>query len=166
MESAIQIGDSVLGTFEDFYSSEYPSVFRAAYLATGDSEAARDATQEAFKRAFMRWRRLSRQQWAGGWVMTTALNVCRRMRHAQRPELPRHSTEVSTPPIALDDRIDLVDAVRALPFRQRQAIILFYFADFPLPVTAEFMRITEGAVKAHLAQGRSALRRLMEVPNA
>jgi len=88
------------------------------------------------------------------------------MRRSQKREVSNHRVDDRTPPIAIDERLDLVDAVRALPFRQRQAIILFYFADLPLPVTAEFMRISEGAVKAHLAQARTGLRRVMEVPHA
>ncbi|MGI8940899.1 MAG: sigma factor [Actinomycetota bacterium] len=63
--------------FDGFCKSEYASVYRAAFAFTGDKDAALDATQEAFSRAFARWARLSREPWAGGWVMTTALNLCR-----------------------------------------------------------------------------------------
>ena len=62
--------------FDEFCEAEYGGVYRAAFAFTGDREAALDATQEAFSRAFARWNRLSREQWAGGWVMTTALNLC------------------------------------------------------------------------------------------
>jgi DNA-directed RNA polymerase specialized sigma24 family protein len=37
--------------FESFYRGEYPQVYRAARLATGNHDRALDATQEAFKRA-------------------------------------------------------------------------------------------------------------------
>jgi DNA-directed RNA polymerase specialized sigma24 family protein len=43
--------------FDSFYSAEYPNVYRAARAWTGDEQAALDATQEAFVRAFARWRR-------------------------------------------------------------------------------------------------------------
>jgi RNA polymerase sigma-70 factor (ECF subfamily) len=161
VESAIGVGVSVLRNFEEFYGSEYSSVFRAVYLAIGDAEAARDATQEAFKRAFVRWRRLSREAWAGGWVMTTALNVGRQMRRSYAREVSTDLADETVPPLALEDHVDLVDAIRTLPFRQRQAIVLYYIADLPLPVIADFLRITEGAIKAHLAQARSSLRRVM-----
>ncbi len=64
--------------FDDFFKSEYPSVYRAAFASCWDEQVALDATQEAFSRAFARWGRLSKEAWAGGWVMTTALNVCKR----------------------------------------------------------------------------------------
>jgi RNA polymerase sigma-70 factor (ECF subfamily) len=156
----------VLRSFEEFYGSEYSSVYKAVSFAMGDSDEARDATQEAFRRAFVRWRRLSRHDWAGGWVMTTALNVGRRMRRNDAREMPTHIPDDPVPPLAFEDRVDLLDAVRTLPFRQRQAIVLFYLADLPLPVIADLMRISEGAVKAHLAQARTSLRREMGVHHA
>lgn len=153
-------------SFEEFYRSEYSSVYRAVSIAMGDSEEARDATQEAFRRAFVRWRRLSRHDWAGGWAMTTALNIGRRMQRHDARETPTDIPDQPIPPSALEDQVDLLDAVRTLPFRQRQAIVLFYLADLPLPVIADFMRISEGAVKAHLAQARTSLRRVMGVHHA
>jgi RNA polymerase sigma-70 factor (ECF subfamily) len=160
------MGEMVLRSFEEFYGSEYSSVFRAVSFAMGDSEEARDATQEAFRRAFVRWRRLSRHDWAGGWVMTTALNVGRRMRRNDAREKSTDIPDYPVPALALEDHVDLLDAVRTLPFRQRQAIVLFYLADLPLPVIADFMRISQGAVKAHLAQARTSLRRVMGVHHA
>jgi hypothetical protein len=41
-------------------------VYRAVYLYQLDPDASRDVTQEALKRAFMRWRRLGKESWAGG----------------------------------------------------------------------------------------------------
>lgn len=155
-----------LRSFEEFYGSEYSSVFRAVFVAMGDPEQARDATQEAFRRAFVRWRRLSRHDWAGGWVMTTALNAARRTRRNDAREIATEIPDDPVSPPAIEDRVDLLDAVRTLPFRQRQAVVLFYLADLPTPVVAEFMRISEGAVKAHLAQARSSLKRTMGVEHA
>lgn len=150
-------------TFDDFYRSEYKSVFGAAYLATGDKEAASDVAQEAFKRAFVRWSRLRTETWAGGWVMRTALNLCKRWRKTSLRSLS--TEEIEGPPVAGPSaiRVDVVVALRALPPRQRQAVILFYWGDLPLPVVADLMGISEGAVKAHLAQARSGLRGTLAV---
>ena len=151
--------------FEDFYLNEYQQIFRAAYLLVGSREGAQDATQEAFKRAFARWGRLRKHPWAGGWVMTTALNLCKRqLQDANRdlsPALER--PDLMTAPSA---RVDVVDALRKLPHRQQQATVLYYVGDLPLPVIGDLMGITEGAVKAHLAQARKTLRRLLEVTDA
>ena len=146
-------------TFDDFYRGEYKSVFGAAYLATGDRDAAFDVTQEAFKRAFVRWARLQNEPWVGGWVMRTALNLCKRRAkqlYRQTSVAEPFSRETDAVPAA--ERVDVVAALRRLPERQRQVTILFYWGDLPLPAIADLMGIAEGTVKAHLAQARKALR--------
>jgi RNA polymerase sigma-70 factor (ECF subfamily) len=124
--------------FEDFYAAEFDRVLDSAFAFSGDRDAATDATQEAFARAFARWRRLRRQEWAGGWVTTTAINVLR-----------RRYRDAARSIIAVDDgsardtheRIDLLRALRGLPLRQREAAVLFYVADLPLHAVAEAPRV-------------------------
>jgi RNA polymerase sigma-70 factor, ECF subfamily len=144
--------------FETFYRTEYEQVIKAAFALSGTWDVARDATQEGFARAYARWDRLKEQPWATGWVMTTALNCCRRQLRRQARQVPVSSFENSTS-LEADHirRLDLVASLRVLPLRRRQAIILFYFADLPITVIAELMHISEGAVKAHLSSGRQAL---------
>ena len=150
-------------TFEDFYAVEFDRVLDSAFAFSGDREAAVDATQEAFARAFARWRRLGRQEWAGAWVTTTALNVLRRnFRDAARAR-PQEDERAPDDP---HSRVDLLRALRSLPVRQRQAAVLFYIADLPVQDVAEVMRISDGAVKAHLARARDRLRMTLEERHA
>lgn len=150
--------------FDDFYRGSYPKVFTAAFAVSGERASALDAVQEAFERAFMRWPRLSREPWAEGWVMTTAMNlVKRKARKGAREDLVPSVLEPSSPVAADSERVDLVTAVKRLPFRQRQATILYYLGDVPLAGVAELMNLSEGAVKAHLAHARKSLRRSLEV---
>ena len=121
----------------------------------GNASDAEDAAQEAFVRAYARWRRLEKEEWAGAWVTTTALNVLRR-RARRREPIPPETQTAPGPPNAL--RVDLLDAMRSLPPRQRQAAALFYVADLPVAVVARSMGLSEGAVKAHLSRARDALR--------
>lgn len=151
--------------FETFYQSEFDDVFRGCVLMTGSKEVAMDATQEAFTRAFVRWRRLQRQPWAGGWVMTPALNLCRRRSRDPVPVGDGPETS-ATLPMPGSDRVDLQRALQSLPTRQRQAAILHYLGDQPITWVAELMQISEGAVKAHLFEARKSLRRALEVRDA
>lgn len=137
--------------FESFYLDEYPKVYRACLAFTRSSDAALDATQEAFARAFARWGRLSKHPWAGGWVMTTAMNICRR----RRAEPVSEKTHLITDHV---ERADVVAALRALPEKQRLAAVLYYIGDRPVVDIAEVMGISEGAVKSHLSRARDALR--------
>ena len=144
--------EAALG-FEEFYGAQYQRVFKAIYLSGGDRDMAHDITQEAFHRAFVRWKRLAEHQWAGGWVMTTALNLLRKDRRRRRdvPFDPRiHDRGAMSQ--AVDH--DLISALRALPHRQRTAVLLHYLGDMPVQAVAETMNVAEGTVKALLSQGR------------
>lgn len=60
-------------------------------------------------------------------------------------------------------RLDVVAALGRLPFRQRQAVVLFYWSDLPTAAIAELMEISESAVRAHLTHARNSLRKTLEV---
>jgi RNA polymerase sigma-70 factor, ECF subfamily len=147
--------------FRELYEREFAAVYRAAYALSGDRSLAEDAAQEAFARAFIRWRRLGGDPWAGGWVMTTALNFTRRQLRRRPPPAERQAVEPD--PEAL---IDLRRAVRTLPARQQTAVVLHYLIGLPLGEVAGAMGCKEGTVKAHLARARASLeRRLAEDPS-
>ena len=149
--------------FEEFYREEYPAVFRATLVFCGNRELAQDTTQEAFSRALARWQRLSKNSWAGGWVMTTSFNLCRKQ---LRRRLARSATSAPSQEIDIGGRLDIIDALRRLPDRQRQAVILFYLTDHPVSAVADLMGISDGAVKSHLSRAREALKGSLEVADA
>jgi RNA polymerase sigma factor (sigma-70 family) len=60
------------------------------------------------------------------------------------------------------DRSAVVHALRDLPRRQREAIVLRYYADLSEAQTAYAMGISTGAVKSHTSRGMAALRHLLE----
>jgi DNA-directed RNA polymerase specialized sigma24 family protein len=138
--------------FERFYEREAQSVFGAVFLLCRDATLAEDATQEAFARALARWDRLGTQPWAGGWVMTTALNAARR--GLRRRHLP---LEASPNPGHSPD-VELWAAVRRLPRRQQQTVVLRYRMDLPVREIAEILGCREGTVRTHLARARESLR--------
>jgi DNA-directed RNA polymerase specialized sigma24 family protein len=149
---------TVHATFQALYEREFPAVFRAAFLLSGDRHVAEDAAQEAFARALVRWGRIGSQPWVGGWITTTALNVVRR-------QLRRRPLPAPSAPPATDgpDAIDLRRAVRRLPARQQEAVVLHYLLDLPVADTAATMGCDEGTVKTHLSRARLALERALGV---
>ena len=146
-------------SFTELYEREFPAVFRAAYLMSGDRGLAEEATQEAFARALARWGRLRSQPWAGGWVTTTALNSARRHLRRRRPTMPanvRDGEDEAT-------RLDVHAAVRGLPARQQEAVVLHYLLDMPVAETAAAMGCDQGTVKTHLSRARAALLRALSI---
>lgn len=154
-----RIGERALPAgFEDFYRAEFGSVFDASYAFCGKREVALDATQEAFSRAFVRWSRLSRESWAGGWVMTTAMNLCKKYARRVQDRTPPATSSTADDPQSVVERMDLSAAIRQLPSRQREAVLLHYLGDYPVAVVADLMRVSEGAVKRHLFRAREGLK--------
>jgi RNA polymerase sigma-70 factor (ECF subfamily) len=143
--------------FAEFYEREFAAVYRPVFAVCRNRSVAEEATQEAFARALERWRRLRDRPWAAGWVTTTAMNVARK-------SLRRRSAPVG-PDVASDEPEsgwDLWRAVRGLPARQQEAVVLFYVMDLPVVEVAEVMRCERGTVKAHLAKARASLRDALE----
>jgi RNA polymerase sigma-70 factor (ECF subfamily) len=146
-------------SFTELYEREFPAVFRAAYLMSGDRGLAEEATQEAFARALARWGRLRSQPWAGGWVTTTALNTARRHMRRRRP------ATITNDPHGEDDttRLDVHAAIRLLPARQQEVVVLHYLLDLPVADTAAVMGCDQGTVKTHLWRARAALVRALSI---
>jgi RNA polymerase sigma-70 factor, ECF subfamily len=143
--------------FEELYRREHETVFRAVLALCGDRAVAEDATQEAFARALERWKRLRNRSWAAGWVTTTALNVARRLLRRRPVGAPDRADGRD-----VDRAVDVWRAVRALPERQQEAVVLFYVVDLPVAAVAGAMGCSEGTVKAHLSRAREALRGSLE----
>ena len=144
--------------FDGFYLDNFDRVARGLTLATGDSDSARDAAQEAFARALRRWPQVREMDRPDGWVYVVAMNHIRDGWRRQRREQPPE------PDIALDasgavlTRLSVRDALATLPPRQREAVVLRYLADLPLADIAEAMGCAVGTVKATLHQALRAMR--------
>lgn len=144
--------------FEQLCRREYPAVVRTAYLITGDREEALDVAQEAFARAYERWRGVSRMDRPGAWVMRVAANLALSWRRRQRVRNRRPAPVVgTTPPPELPDP-DLAAALLALTPAQRTAVVLRYYADLPVADVARALGKRPGTVRALTSQGLVRLR--------
>ncbi|HEY3673262.1 MAG TPA: sigma-70 family RNA polymerase sigma factor [Acidimicrobiia bacterium] len=152
--------------FDETFREHYWPMVRSLSVACGDREAAADAVQDAFTRAYARWRRISRYEHPAGWIRHVALNRLRdHFRHEARGVRARERiagqtvTTVDAPELP-DDA--LMVAVRSLPTQQQIAVSLFYVEQLSVREIAASMKLSEGAVKYHLHAGRGALRAWLE----
>jgi RNA polymerase sigma-70 factor (ECF subfamily) len=154
-----------VGTFDEVFSSEYPRLLRALAVA-GDAAHAEDAVQDAFIVAERRWSYVSKLDDPVGWVRRVAVN---RLANGRRDRRRRDEILASVrppDPAALETAdLDLLDAVRALPERQRLALCLYHLAGYPVADVARMLGIADGTVKSNLHDARAALRRRLEVPD-
>jgi RNA polymerase sigma-70 factor, ECF subfamily len=152
--------------FEAFYRCEYSSVVRAAYLITGDAEEARDVAQEAFARAYERWRSVAKLERPGAWAQRVAVNLAVSWRRRQRARL-RSVLPVPGSTVAPDEGIpDVVAALRHLPPAQRAVVVLRYYADYSIAEVARILGKPPATVRALSAKGTAALRKRLSAQEA
>jgi len=142
--------------FEDWYRREHPRLLGLLVAATGSADIAAEATDEAFARALARWRRVSAMQSPAAWTYRVALNLVRR--HHSRRQRERSTSSTLEPIVAAPtSHPEVWEAVRTLPPRQREAVLLRYVADLSEADIARAMRIRRGTVASSLAAARQAL---------
>ena len=135
--------------------------YQVAYRMVGSREDARDIAQEAMARAYARWPRVRDK--AGGWVAQVTTNLAL--------DLLRRRNRVTPAPTELNpdtaaqaaQRTDLVAALRRLPRRQRDVVVLRYLADLPETEVASTLGCSVGTVKQHAHRGLAALRTSLDL---
>jgi RNA polymerase sigma-70 factor (ECF subfamily) len=144
----------------ELYDGCYRRLVAQLFVVCGNLAEAEDAVQEAFIRALEKPRRFSAIENPEGWLRTVALNIVRsRFRRAATfQRLMRRSgpTADSVPGLS-PDHVALVDALRRLPWEQREVITLHHIVDLPVREVAAQLGVPEGTVKARLARGRTRL---------
>jgi RNA polymerase sigma-70 factor (ECF subfamily) len=153
--------------FDETFRESYGRLVRGLTAASGDAEAAADAVQDAFVRAYARWRRISRYEDPVGWVRHVALNRLRdHFRRVGRRDraVDRLAGQEPTSVPAPEEPSDVGELLDQLPAQQRIATALFYVDQLSVREVSTAMRISEGAVKYHLHAARSSLRERLEQP--
>jgi RNA polymerase sigma-70 factor (sigma-E family) len=146
-------------TFDWAFADLYQLAYRVAYRILGDRGDAEDVAQEALARAAVRWARLADRP--EGWVSRVASNLAidrirRRRRTPPRPIGPFGAVDPH-----IGERGDLVTALRRLPRRQREVVVLRFLADMSEAQVAREIGCSVGAVKSHSSRGLAALRRTL-----
>lgn len=142
-------------------------LLRLATVLTGDRGAAEELVQDAFV-AFARQARRPRAGTELAYLRRTVLNLShgrhRRLavvrRHPQAPPADAPSADAAAEQRHVQRRV--ADAVRSLPDRQRDCMVLRCYADATDTEIAEALGIAAGTVKTHLHRARAALAALLE----
>ena len=146
----------VVETIEAVYSRLYAPLARLAYLLVDTRELAEEAVQEAFAKAYPRWRRIEQPE---AYLRTSVVNACRKVQ--RRRELVRRTplVAVADAPAAGDLADHVADVVRALPPTMREAVVLRYYLQLTDAEIARTLDIAVGTVKSTLNRARHQLRR-------
>ncbi|MBB4918342.1 RNA polymerase sigma-70 factor (sigma-E family) [Streptosporangium saharense] len=150
------------------YSAHYRSLVRLAVLLVRDMATAEEVVQDAFVAIHGAWRRLRDTDKALAYLRQSVVNRSRSvLRHRAVVEkyapkgLP-DAPSAENGAIGELERSAVIEALRGLPARQREALVLRYYGDLSEAQIAHAMGISKGAVKSHTARGMAALRTSLE----
>ena len=145
------------------YHRHYRSLVRLAALLVQDIDAAEALVQDSFVAMHSAWRRLADTDRALAYlhqaVVTRSRSALRHRAAAGKilPALAPGTSGASPAALTELERSVLVSALQTLAPRQREVLILAYYADLPDARIASAIRISKGAVKSHTTQAMSSL---------
>jgi RNA polymerase sigma-70 factor (sigma-E family) len=143
---------------------------KLAKVMLGDQSIAEDVVQEAFVGIYRKWASLRDTDKALGYLRNSVLNGCRtayrnRTRHDRALLLaPAVSVIVSAEESALVGEANraVLAALRALPARQREAVVLRHYLGLTEEQAAQTMKVARGTVKSATSRGLSTLARILK----
>lgn len=142
--------------FEDLYQVQYAPMVRVAHLLVDTVEQAEEVVQDAFAAVYLRWSRLDNP---GAYLRVCVLNGARRQLRKRRL-MRRH---VPDPAESGDLGFNhVLDAVRRLPARQRDVVVLRYELQLSEADIASTLGIPPGTVKSTLHRALARLREEVE----
>ncbi len=152
-------GDSLSDTSNDireFISRDYGKVVAAVGTATGDHDTAQDGVQSALLKILRDGHRPDR---FAAWVTVVAINEVRQTHRRRNTEkrVTKQPIDAVHPMEGVAAATDLRTAVSALPDRQRDIVLMFYYLDTAVDDIAAAMEISPGTVKTQLHRARGRL---------
>jgi RNA polymerase sigma-70 factor (sigma-E family) len=155
-----QAAEAVTGLFRDHHLE----LVRLALVMVGDLATAEDVVQDAFERLHRGWRGLRQPSSGLAYVRSSVLNGCRSV-HRRAAVARKHEPELAGPAdasgpdatAAADDRGEMAAALRSLPRRQREVLVLRYYLDLDVAEIAETLRNSPSGVRATASRGLAAL---------
>lgn len=155
---------------EQLYAAHWRGLVRLSVLLVRDVGVAEEVTQDAFVAVHARWSRLRDPDKALAYLRQTVVNRSRSAlrhravvdRHAARRTTDADEPGADQAALTTDRRTAVLEAMRALPQRQREVLALRYYLDLSEAEIAETLGISRGAVKSHASRGAATLRDLLQ----
>ena len=149
------------------YRAHYTGLVRLAAVLVGDVATAEDVVQDSFIAMGRAWWRLRDTARALPYLRRSVINRSRSvLRHRvvadrQFPALGSTGASAEDSALAVVQRSSVLAALSTLSFRQREVMVLRYYADLSEAQIAAALGISRGAVKSHIARAKDSLRTVL-----
>ncbi|MEU1601790.1 SigE family RNA polymerase sigma factor [Micromonospora matsumotoense] len=150
--------------FAAYFAARSEAMRGTAYLLCGDWHRAEDLVQTAFTKLYLVWNRVSRHEVLDAYVRRILVRTFldeRRRGWWRRERVGGEQTDRPTPPEAPETRLVLLQALAAVPPRQRAVLVLRYWEDQSVEEVAALLGCSAGTVKSQSARGLDTLRGLL-----
>jgi RNA polymerase sigma factor (sigma-70 family) len=156
--------------FRVLAESHASALHRLAYRMLGDVSAAEDIAQDTLLKL---WEQAGKWQGTGpgvgAWLRRVATNACldrlRRVKFISGNEVPERADDSPLADQMMDQhrmRTAVINALGALPDRQRAAVVLTYYEALPNADAAEMLEMNIKAFESLLVRARRALRQTLQ----
>lgn len=154
------------GAVTALYEAHALGLVRLAYVMLGNRASAEDVVQDAFCGLYRRWGQLADSGRALQYVRSSVLNGCRTVLRQRRPrDIPTMSEALATSAeaavLTMEEHREVMRALRQLPDRQREALVLRFYLDEPEAEIARVMSIRPSTVRSTTHRALNALGRLL-----
>jgi RNA polymerase sigma-70 factor (ECF subfamily) len=148
-------------SFEEFYDRTRPVIVRALALAIGDLDVATEAVDEAYTRAFARWRTVAVLDRPEAWVYRVASNWAVSIFRRRRLSMHRlYAPDIVEMPEPAERAVH--EAVAELDVAHRSVVVCRYLLGWSIAETAAALGLREGTVKSRLHRASAGLRSRLE----
>ncbi|WP_443056822.1 SigE family RNA polymerase sigma factor [Streptomyces sp. IBSBF 2390] len=167
---AAEAAGTTVDHLTETYRAHYRSLLGLAALLLDDTASCEDVVQEAFIRVHSARKRVRDPEKTLAYLRQTVVNLSRstlRRRILGLKLLSKPMPDMASAEEGAYDQLerrDLIKAMKGLQRRQREVLVLRYFADMTEAQVAESLGISLGSVKAYGSRGIAALRVAMETP--
>lgn len=151
------------------FRAEGARLFHLARWFVDDRTAAEDLVQEAFLRLARNHHRINDQDRAAAYLRSIVINLARdhnrRGLVSLRHRLPAEPDDRSAEDHVAEgeSRREVIEALRALPRRQRDCVVLRYYLELSIGDIAGTLGLSPNSVKTHLQRGLRSLKSQLEV---
>src|SRR3954462_4000580 len=164
-EGQVAVGAEWDDALVALYRAQRLPLLRLAVLLTDDRAVAEDVVQDAFLALQRRWHAVDPAA-AAGYLRTSVVNGVRSL-HRRRVVARRHLHAVApedVPPADLallltEDQREVVTALRTLPRRQREVLVLRYWSELSEAEIADALGIARGTVKSSASRALLSLQK-------
>lgn len=156
------------GQLIELYQSQRLRLTRMAILLVDDMTSAEDVVQDAFVELHRRWDTLIDKDSAIGYLRISVINKARsalrrrRTARAYSPPVERAHDQAAEAVVLAEEHREVLAAIKRLPPRQREILVLRYWSDMTEAEIANTLGISRGAVKSTASRALDAMERMLE----